>query len=170
MSAVNFLKRKVHVRSTVLDVNGTMVVGPPKTGERVVSVPSFIADVMAEQIARYPDPEGFVFGAYQVAVRCGGGPTSAAESSDRPLGERDWSRYVHDLRHTAASLAIEAGAHPELPGAPRSLLDHDHSRPIRPPATRHGRSTRREDGWGWTSSTRRRRRSRRLIPAAFVGI
>ena len=28
VSAVNFLKRKMHVRSTVLDVNGTMVVVP----------------------------------------------------------------------------------------------------------------------------------------------
>jgi integrase len=68
VSAVNFLKRKVHVRFTVVDVNGTMQVGPPKTGDRTISLPAFLADVLAEQVARYPDPGGYIFGAP------GGGP------------------------------------------------------------------------------------------------
>ena len=113
VEAVNFLKRKVHVRSTVIDVNGTMQVGPPKTGERTITVPSFIADVMAEQIARYPDPEGYVFGAP------GGGPLWRRSNFSRRIFQPAVERAglaplrLHDLRHTAASLAIEAGAPPK---------------------------------------------------------
>jgi integrase len=113
VSAVNFLKRKVHVRSTVVDVNGTMHVGPPKTGERTITLPTFLADVLAEQIARYPDAEGYVFGAP------GGGPHWRRSNFSRRIFQPAVERAglapfrIHDLRHSAASLAIEAGAHPK---------------------------------------------------------
>ena len=111
VEAVNFLKRKVHVRSTVVDVDGVMQVGPPKTGERTITVPAFVAEMMAEQIARYPDPEGYVFGAP------GGGPLWRRSNFSRRIFQPAVERAglvpfrPHDLRHTAASLAIEAGGH-----------------------------------------------------------
>ena len=68
---------------------------------------------MAEQIARYPDPEGFVFGAP------GGGPLWRRSNFSRRIFGPAVGRAgleplrIHDLRHTAASLAIEARAHPK---------------------------------------------------------
>lgn len=113
VSAVNFLKRKVHVRSTAVDVNGTMEIGPPKTGERTITIPAFLVDVLAAQVRDYPDPEGYIFGAP------GGGPMWRRSNFGRRIFQPAVERAglapfrLHDLRHTAASLAIEAGAHPK---------------------------------------------------------
>ena len=82
--------------------------------------------MLAEQVARYPDPEGYVFGAPD------GGPLWRRSNFSRRIFQPAVERAglnregltplrIHDLRHTSASLAIEAGAHPK---SIQALLGH----------------------------------------------
>jgi integrase len=88
-----------------------------------VPIPAIVAEALAEHLTRFPaGSDGLVFTA------AGGGP----------LRRTNWRRRVwipalrktgigaplprpHDLRHTAASLAIQAGAHPK---SIQSMLGH----------------------------------------------
>jgi integrase len=69
--------------------------------------------VLAEQVAKYPDPEGYIFGAPE------GGPLWRRSNFSRRIFQPAVERVglapfrIHDLRHTAAALAVEAGAHPK---------------------------------------------------------
>lgn len=109
---VRLLERKVDIVETVVEVSGRLVVGPPKTGQRTVTIPRFLVDVVAEHMARHPDPEGYVFPAP------GGGPLRRTGFTRRyftPAAVRAGLEGItpHGLRHTAAALAIAAGAHPK---------------------------------------------------------
>ena len=103
------LRRRLRVFRAVSDVNGQLVWSTPKTHQaRDVPVPRFLADQLAVQVAgRAPDDLIFT------------SPTG------EPLRIGNWRRRVwdravaaaglgrltpHDLRHTAASLAIASGA------------------------------------------------------------
>ena len=109
--AVDFLRRRIELHSNAVMVSGTMVVGTLKSGKsRVVPVAGFVVDQLAA-ICR--GREDLLW-----ASRTGG--------YLKPPGTESWlasavSRYqatdptfpritAHDLRHTAASLAISAGA------------------------------------------------------------
>jgi integrase len=110
---LRLLERKIDVVETVVEVAGRLIIGPPKTTSRTVTLPRFLVDVLAHHIAAYPDPEGFVFG----AVR--GGALRRSHFSRRvfaPAVERAEVAplRLHDLRHTAAALAIASGAHPKV--------------------------------------------------------
>lgn len=98
--------RRVHVREAATEVKGRVVFGTPKTHEeRTVIVPGFVV----ERLPRGEEPDDLVFTAPR------GGPlrssnfrtnvwTPAVEAAGlAPL-------VIHDLRDTAASLAISAGA------------------------------------------------------------
>ena len=94
-------------------MRGEMHFGETKTGKnRTIVLPRFLRDRLAVQMATAPsaDAEAFVFADSQ------GGPLRnsnwrhrvwmrACESSGMPEALR-----IHDLRHTAASLAVSAGA------------------------------------------------------------
>ena len=94
------------------EVNGRLAWGPTKTGERrTVPLPHFLAEQLGAYLADRPHgPDALVFGMPQ------GGPLRASKWGERyfrpavaaaglPTGLR-----VHDLRHTAASLAIRENA------------------------------------------------------------
>jgi integrase len=94
------------------EVNGRLTWGPTKTGERrTVSLPHFLADQLGAYLADRPHgPDALVFGMPQ------GGPLRASEWGERyfrpavrAAGLPEDLR-VHDLRHTAASLAIRENA------------------------------------------------------------
>jgi integrase len=103
---VDALRRRVHVRESATLVNGELVWGTPKSHRaRTIVIPRFLVDELAPLL----DGDGPIFTS----------PTGAALRSPNFLrrvwqpaaAECDLAYLVpHDLRHTAASLAISAGA------------------------------------------------------------
>lgn len=105
---------RVRIDEAVVWVRGKPVLGTPKTHERrTVALPRFVIDLL-------PDSgDGLLFpgerGEYMTA------PTKAGRAPDgSPLVTRWWEAALrdaglpymppHDLRHTAASLAVQSGA------------------------------------------------------------
>jgi integrase len=108
---INILKRRIDVVETVVEIGGRQVPGAPKTGERTVTLTKRLAEVLDEHMKRYPNRQGYVFGAV------GGGPlrrTNFMRRRFRTAVKRAGLAPLrfHDLRHTASALAIAAGAHP----------------------------------------------------------
>lgn len=109
---VNPMRRRLNVVLNAVEVGSKIEVGTPKTHKRrTVPFPAFLADALAAQMAgKHPDDLLFPGEDGKYMKRGGTSQTS-----------RGWFVYalrraglermtVHDLRHTAASLAISAGA------------------------------------------------------------
>src|SRR5581483_11388271 len=107
--------RTITVLEQLVEVKGQFVWQPPKTraGRRRVTIPGFLADMLAEQLAHraLPGPAGLVF------PNRAGKPIATSSFNTahwKPAKQRagiDGLRW-HDLRHTAVALAIAQGAHP----------------------------------------------------------
>jgi integrase len=117
VGSVDLLHRRLSITEAASEVDGVRVLGPTKTRmKRSVTMPKSLADLLTEHLALHShldDPGALVF-------------TSAVGS---PVGQHSFRRLfrractragidplprVHDLRHTAASLAIGAGAHAKM--------------------------------------------------------
>jgi integrase len=117
---VDLERGTVTVAEQLLEVNGIFSVGPPKSaaGRRTVSLPAVVVEALAEHLARYTakSPEAYVF----------------LSSQGRHLRRSNFNRWVwqpatraagveglrvHDLRHTAGTLATAAG------GSLREVMD-----------------------------------------------
>jgi integrase len=107
---VGLLRRRIRFTASMGTATGRM--GPMKTYKaRTVVIPSFLADVLGEHLAHgrkavFPSPraERLHWAWFKRTIF-----TPALEAAPSiPRGLR-----FHDLRHTAASLAIAAGAHPK---------------------------------------------------------
>jgi integrase len=107
---VQLRRQRIRVARSITDVEGRMLIGPPKGGqERDVPVTTFITGMLAPRLVGksrddllFPTPRGkamrsnnFKRRDYDPAVTAAGLPAEL---------------WVHDLRHTAASLAIHSGA------------------------------------------------------------
>ena len=108
---IHLLKRRLHIESTLSEVDGAFHRVPPKTHEeRDVVLPVFLADELAAHIGRYveDDPDAFVF--------------TSAEGD--PIRNSNFRRRVwtpaletagvdkltmHQMRHTAASIMAAEG-------------------------------------------------------------
>lgn len=110
---VNMLRRRLHVVHNAVEVKGEVVVGSPKSWEkRTVPFPKFL-DGALEQLLAGKGRDGLLFGA-----DLGGylrRPKTDEESGSwfrAAQHAAELERFtIHDLRHTAASLAIRSGAH-----------------------------------------------------------
>jgi len=109
---VDVAKRRLIVRENAVRVNGKIVIGTPKShAVRTVPFPDFLSGQL-EQQCHGKHAEHLVFGdglLHLVAPTHGGWfeyAISAAKDADPSFP----SLTPHDLRHTAASLAISAGA------------------------------------------------------------
>lgn len=126
---VDLRRRRVSVEENAVEVGGAIQVGTPKTHEkRLVPYPPFLADTM-ERLVAGRGHEELVFGDGKMHVRrpksttgwFNGAVTRAQSSTDHAIADaREAGRQPpppfprvtpQDLRHTAASLAISAGAH-----------------------------------------------------------
>ena len=117
---VDLLRGRIEVAGSVTDVDGRMIFGSPKShARRRVAVPRFLRDDLAVQLVGL-GPDDLVF-----ASRAG---TPLRVQNFR----RDWFDRAahavglsgltpHELRHTAASLAIASGA--SVKGV-QSMLGH----------------------------------------------
>lgn len=128
---VDMLRRRIHIRRNAVKVGAKIEVGTPKTHERrTVTFPQFLAEPLAaacrgksrtsilfpDNAGRHAKPPGAkMWFAYAVA-RCmkAADEARAAELRSRPDADPFTPVFPrvtpHDLRHTAASLAISAGA------------------------------------------------------------
>jgi integrase len=110
---VDLLRRTISVVEQVQYIGGRMLESVPKSsaGRRQVAVPSLVAGVLQDHLARYSEPgsDGLVFPAPEGGylrlenVRKRAWNPAIAAAGVAPL-------RLHDLRHTCASLAIAAGA------------------------------------------------------------
>ena len=113
---VDLLRRQVRVIETAVEVKGQLLFNAPKTsaGNRTVPVPVSVATVLADHLGRFSggDPDDLVFpgpdgGALRVnAWRARYWQPAIKRTGLAPL-------RPHDLRHTAVSLWIAAGASPK---------------------------------------------------------
>ena len=108
-SAVDVLRRRLEVRESATEVAGTLVWGTPKNHKsRLVIVPTFIADRLGEHLAGL-EPEDLVFRSPKGKPLRTGNFASRVWRPAVAACELD-GLHVYDLRHTAASLMISAGA------------------------------------------------------------
>jgi integrase len=106
---VDLMKRRIEVVHTAIELDGQMTYGTPKTHQRrSVPLPRSLVDALAEHIAGkapgdlvFTTPRGDVMRNHNFRSRVF---APAAASIGMP------GMTPHDLRHTAASLAVQAGA------------------------------------------------------------
>jgi integrase len=129
---IDLLRGVVQIRRSVKDVHGRLIEGDTKTHERrTISLPRFLNAMLAEHLAKPlggAGPDAFVFVSstgrqlrhgnfyrrhYKPAVQ-GRLATSRRAAVPGAVPAEKAALRFHDLRHTAASLAIQAGAHPKL--------------------------------------------------------
>jgi integrase len=110
---VDLLHGRVTVAEQVAEVNGRFIIGPPKTeaGRRTVTLPAAAAGSLAEHLTEFaePGPDGLVFSAPE------GGYLRRSNFNRRSWRPATQAAGVeglrfHDLRHSAATLALAAGA------------------------------------------------------------
>lgn len=108
VSHYNAKRRRVSVAENATEVGSKVEVGTPKGHQvRTVPIPMFLVSALAEQCAG-KGPEDLIFP----------GPNDYLRPSHSETGWFEYARkradlprlVVHDLRHTAASLAVSAGA------------------------------------------------------------
>ena len=109
----NLLKRRLHVRRNAVEVEGKVELGAPKSWEkRTVPYPAFL-DPLLDALCDSKGPDDLIFpgdlDGYQRR------PTTAEDSTSwyrLAIARAGLERLtLHDLRHTAASLAVASGAH-----------------------------------------------------------
>lgn len=109
---VNFLRRRISVTRNVVEVHGEFHPGTPKTHEsRQVPVPAAVLEHLASAVTG-KDADTLIFddghGGYMRRTRASSGSRSWWVSALAAAGVEPL--VLHDLRHTAASLAVSAGA------------------------------------------------------------
>lgn len=109
---INMLRRRLQVNRSATQVDGKIVVGSPKSWEaRSVAFPAFLAEPIA-YLAEGKSSNGLIFeapaGGFLMRPHTREGRPSwfARALADAELMEMT----PHDLRHTAASLAVSSGA------------------------------------------------------------
>lgn len=110
---VDLERRRVQVVQSVTEVSGRLVWGTPKTHERrTVPLPRFLADEVAKELVDKAEGD-LVFTAQKGGVLRVRNFRRAV--FDRAVTELGFDGFhPHELRHTAASLAIAAGADVKL--------------------------------------------------------
>jgi integrase len=114
VSRVNFARRRVDVAQAVSEPRGVIVWGTPKNHERrSVPFPEMLTDALQQRCSgRGPDDLVFV-GADGGVFRAGNFRNRVFNAAVARCMENDATfprLTIHDLRHTAASLAVSAGA------------------------------------------------------------
>lgn len=113
---IDFSRKTLEIAETCAEVSGKVVFAPVKTrsSRRTLNMPPFVANMLVEHLASRgnPKPDELVFVAPE------GGPlrrsTFRTRVFDPAVNRADLEGLTfHGLRHTAAGLLIEAGAHIE---------------------------------------------------------
>ena len=106
---VDFLRRRVLVAESVTPVKGVMIFGPTKGHERrEVPVPGFLVEELARHAEGHDTDDLFFTGGRGATMRSQTFQRAALTEAAKRLGVPGF--HPHELRHTAASLAIASGA------------------------------------------------------------
>lgn len=110
---VDLVRRRVQVDENAVRVGGHVIVGSPKTHERrSVPLPDFLTKELSELVAGKARGD-LLFGSGKTHMQTPSSRDGWYEAAVRRSQTVD-SQFprvtIHDLRHTAASLAISAGA------------------------------------------------------------
>jgi integrase len=111
VSRIDLMRRRIHVAESVTEINGGRLDwGLPKSHERRwVPVPRFLVDDLVVHLAG-KSPDELAFTSTKGAVlRVGGARRSWFDQGVKLSGIPE-GFHPHELRHTAASLAVSAGA------------------------------------------------------------
>jgi integrase len=111
---IDFDRRRIGVRRAFSDIGGRVVLGSPKShSSRTVPVPRFVAAELSAAVeGKRPDDLVFTMRGGSV-VRLSNWRGAAFVPARSRAGLSDRFR-IHDLRHTAASLMIQAGYPPKM--------------------------------------------------------
>ncbi|PPF36352.1 site-specific integrase [Rathayibacter sp. AY1A3] len=113
VGSVDLQRRRLNVTENAVNVGGKIIVGTPKTHEaRSVPFPPFLDEALRE-LTEHRAPSAILFGDGSEYVRTPDGRRGwwvAAIRKARAVDEHFPTITIHDCRHTAASLAISAGA------------------------------------------------------------
>jgi integrase len=124
VSSLDTLRRRMQISENAVTVGSSIVVGTPKTHEnRSVPYPKFLSEPLAAACAS-KSRDMLVFGkglAHINAPKSGQGWFWSAVRKAQRVDVDFPTVTPHDLRHTAASLAISAGANPK---AVQRMLGH----------------------------------------------
>lgn len=117
---LDLLRRRATIAESVTPVAGKMTFGPTKGHEhRSVPVPRFLVDELAQLVAR-KGPDDLVFtGSRGAVMRSQTFQRAALARAGEAIGVEGF--HPHELRHTAASLAIASGADVKVV---QSMLGH----------------------------------------------
>jgi len=115
---INFLRRQVRLHRNAVKVGGKFEVGSLKSNRnRTVVLPAFVADALAldaegkrRDDLLWPSSSGGYLGPPSSV----GSWLSGAVARCRKADDTFPRITAHDLRHTAASLSISAGANPKV--------------------------------------------------------
>jgi integrase len=109
VGSLDLMRRRMRIKSAFVEVKGKLVEGTPKTHQvRIVPLARFLIDELAADVDG-KGPDELVFST-----------PAGAPLRNTNFRRRHWDKAVkaagldgltpHDLRHTAASLAVAAGA------------------------------------------------------------
>jgi integrase len=106
---VDLLRGRLTVAETVMEVNGRVVFGTPKSHQaRAVPIPRFLRDELARQLAGKSGDELVFTSPRGGVLRVGNFRRGCFDAAANRIGLE--GLHPHELRHTAASLGIAAGA------------------------------------------------------------
>jgi integrase len=124
VGTVDIQRRRMQIQENAVMIGSRIVVGTPKTHEnRSVPFPGFLVEPL-ELSCRGKSTDQLVFGSGVVHLntpKSGQGWFWSAVQKSRKVDDTFPAITPHDLRHTAASLAISAGANPK---AVQRMLGH----------------------------------------------
>jgi integrase len=109
---VDLERRRITVHRSAVEVHGQLHISPPKTdaGTRLVPLPAIVVEALRPELAGRR-PSALVFpgptGDYMRRVRASAGSKSWWKTALTTAGVE--TMVLHDLRHTAASIAVNAG-------------------------------------------------------------
>jgi integrase len=126
-------KLQIRIARSVTLVDGKFVIGSPKNGKgRTVSLPAFVVDLLGQRgdldALMFPDSEGRHMRGTNMRQRWWAQAVAAAELFPRTIVDaagKQTTMYdfkLHELRHIAASQAIQAGANIK---ALQNMLGHE---------------------------------------------